>query len=402
MLDYNEIEEICQANSEATDELIEQQVYYAVAREDLERKLDRQLAKYKKTVKQFHPSTVRRFQMQFFAHQVFKRKGLINKHIKHSFFKDLTELERGFLQHWAEHPWRFSFSVIENQPAEDFYEMLDVFSGDQYLLYSPGLGANLLERNVSLWYILIAFNGSCWQTYGPIGALQSFQPGDIHYYTALLQPNKWPITPEVISVHVEKDPVPYFMLLTAANHPLTIHGEHRIVQQTAEFEFDNFEAHSPEKFFQVENKKSVYRLALKGWSEFPHYAIAYFEETENILRLSALTEIGYRQLIVHLNKLGLDLPDDPDFRVNVSMRQAGRDILNRDFLDNEYEKLFSKEESHAEKQTIAKINRVMDLLVPDINAKRTPNLEEIARKTGVDLMTVSSLANELIKKVRGD
>ncbi|NND08889.1 MAG: hypothetical protein HKN87_21155 [Saprospiraceae bacterium] len=400
-MDYIEIKEICEANTEATEELIEEQVYYAVAKEDLERKLDKLLAKYKIIVRKFAKPSIAEFQMQYFAHRVFKKNGLINKHLKHAFFKDLDEIKRGFLEHWAKYPWKYTFSVITKQPADEFFEMRDVFSGEEFLVYSPGISKGLQEKSIELWYLLIAFNGSCWQTYGPIGELAGFQAGDIHYYTALLKPDHWPISEQDILANVEKNPVPYFMLLSGSNFPLVMHGDHQIVQMVAEFDCNGINGQALAKHFIVDQRDAVYQLSLKGWLEFPHYAVAYYDKKEALLRLSALTELGYQQLISHLNRYGFDLPDDPDFRVSVAMQKTGEDILKRDLLADPYQELFGEVVSDENSKAADKLNEVMAHLVPDINAGRVPDFAAVARKTGVNVKVVADLAKELIERMKG-
>jgi hypothetical protein len=66
----------------------------------------------------------------------------------------------------AKHPWRFSFSVIVRNPAPVFFVMMDVFTVEEYLLYSPGIQDRIEgeEGMTCLYFNLISFNGYCWQT----------------------------------------------------------------------------------------------------------------------------------------------------------------------------------------------------------------------------------------------
>jgi len=68
-----------------------------------------------------------------------KEGGHIEKILGHPALRQLKREEINFLLKQAEHPWRFSFSVITNVPAEDFYVMEDIFSAEQFLLFSPGI-----------------------------------------------------------------------------------------------------------------------------------------------------------------------------------------------------------------------------------------------------------------------
>src|SRR3546814_381904 len=177
--------------------------------------MDNRLAPYRHITRNFDPSWVNYFKAQYIAHQLFKKGGLIQKYLNHSAVKDLTEQERTYLRQQSAQPWRFSFSVITGRPAEDFYEMQDVFTSQKFLLYSTGVTQILSEHPVALWFNLIAFNGMCWQSYGPIGHYQSFRPDDIRYYASELNPREWFEKDAEILENVERNPLPYMMLMNA-------------------------------------------------------------------------------------------------------------------------------------------------------------------------------------------
>src|SRR3546814_8337862 len=94
--------------------------------------------------------------------------------------------------------------------------MQDVFTSQKFLLYSTGVTQILSEHPVALWFNLIAFNGMCWQSYGPIGHYQSFRPDDIRYYASELNPREWFENDAEIIENVERNPLPYMMLMNGA------------------------------------------------------------------------------------------------------------------------------------------------------------------------------------------
>lgn len=44
--------------------------------------------------------------------------------------------------------------------------MVDVFTSEEYLLYSPGMSPTRSEMSTILWFNLLSFNGQCWQSHG--------------------------------------------------------------------------------------------------------------------------------------------------------------------------------------------------------------------------------------------
>jgi hypothetical protein len=72
-------------------------------------------------------------------------------------------------------------------------------------------------------------------------------------------------------------------------------------------------------------------------------------------------------------------------------------ILKKKIVLNEYENLFQKDTDPEVKASIDRINAFIALVLPEINAERSPDIEEAARKTGVDMKT----AREMIDLIMG-
>ena len=112
---------------------------------------------------------------QYIAHKIFRKDGLIKSFLNHTALKKLDTRERKYLENQAEYPLKFSFSLIINRPAENFFIMEEAFSDQEFLLYSPGVSKTLEDQAVTLWLSLIGYNGDCWQSFGPIGAKDKLQ-----------------------------------------------------------------------------------------------------------------------------------------------------------------------------------------------------------------------------------
>lgn len=373
-------------------------IYYAADRGNLERKMEKQFSAYRHITRKFPDSWVNSLKAQYLAHRLFKKEGLVKKFINHSALNHLSSSEKNYLRHQIKQPWRFSFSEITGYPAEHFYEMEDTFTGHTFLLYSPGTSDLLVQQPAQLWFNLIAFNGSCWQTYGPIGAYRSFEPEDIHFFASELHP-RCRVEEDKIPAHLENNPVPYMMLLSGGAHPLSFHKEDQIVQILAEHSVDSFQPSDLGIHFIIEYAQDVYRLSPHEWGEFPHYAAIYYNEEDETLTLTAMTDRGFEVLVDCLNDYGYDITGDPDYRVNPSMLSTAGEILKKDFHLNEYEALFSKEPSDESDEELDKINRFLALLVPEINTGRNPDIETLARKAGIDVETARNIVQQLMNRL---
>lgn len=397
MTDFESIRLVCEINRKVSASVIDEfLIYYAAHRNNLEYRMTQAFALYKHVNRKFPKELANRLKSQYLAHKIFREGGLLKSYIKHPMLLSLETDKRRFLELQIEHPWKFSFSTIKSNPAESFYIMDDVFSYQEYLLHSPGMKDTLKEREVSLWFNLISFNGECWQSFGPIGAFSSFESDDIFFFATEL--NFAIDSHEELLANLEQNPIPYMMLLSGADSPFIINGGERLLNCVAEYDLESMDTSALSNSFKEEYNREVYRLALKGWSGPPHFAEAYFDENKKIILLSSMTETGFTALASEFNKCGYEFSLDPFLRVNLSIYATASDILKRKTSLNEYEGFFSKEISKAEKEKHDKLNLFLKLLLPYINEGREPDIEELAKKADVDVEAAKALIEQLTRK----
>jgi hypothetical protein len=259
--------------------------------------------------------------------------------------------------------------------------------------------ATLKAQPVILWFNMIAFNGSCWQSYGPIGAYRSFEPDDIFFFATELRPDIE--NEEELLENLENNPLPYMMLLCGANYPLMANKKDQMLHVLAEYDIENLDTKSLTAGFKTEYNKGIYRLSLKKWSEHPHFAQAYYDEKNKIITLSSMTDRGFKALVRGLNEYGYDFESDPLVRVNLTMLKTASDILKRKIDILKYDHLFSKESSPAVKEGIQKLNMFLNLAIPEINAGLLPDIDALAAKAGIESDTAKELIAQINKKLKG-
>jgi hypothetical protein len=397
MIDFKKIKLICEENRKLSAKVVDEfLIYYAAGRNNLEQEMNKRFAAYKHIISKFPNELTNRLKAQYIAHKIFRQDGHIKSYLNHSALKNLPDKDRNYLVSQAEHSWRFSFSIIKNNPDENFYMMEDVFSNEEYLLYSPGITKTRESQSALLWSNLIAYNGTCYQSFGPIGAYKSFEPDDIFFFATELNPDITEV--EELLTNLEYNPLPYMMLLSGANIPLIYSKEAQIVIVLAEYDLDTINTKDLTKSFKAEYNKGVYRLSLNNWSDLPHFSQAYFDEKKKFILLTAMTDIGFKALVEGLNEYGYNLSLNPFLRVNLTMLTTASDILKRKIKLNEYEHLFTKETSPAVKENLGKLNLLLKLAMPDINSGLEPDIEALAEKAGVDLQTASDLIKQIIGK----
>lgn len=400
MINYDDLRSHClktqQLKSAVIDEFL---IYYAARKDALNREAKKKLARYRHVSKKLTEEWKNMIMTQYIAHEIFTKGGYINRYINHSGLDHLQDDEMAFLEFQAKHPWRFSFAEITGQHAADFYEMADAFTGDSYLLFSPGIGKILASQKVRLCFNLISYNGRCWETYGPISPYLSYEPDDIRFFATQVNRGRWFENDMELMEFVESNPMPFMHLFVDSVTPQTYHKDDQIVQITAEYLDDSFNADMLRDRFTIEYTNGVYRISDPDWNQFPHFSTAYYDEREELLFLNSMTDRGFCTLVKQLNSCGYDLSFDPDFRVNMAMVQTTGDILKKEIDMNPYENLFSSKPAPEESEGLDQMNFMLSALIPFLNAGQKPDFKEMSKTYSVPEETVRELYDQLRGKL---
>jgi hypothetical protein len=399
MHNYNSLRAVCNESTAPSRSVVDEfLMHYAAQREGFSKEIDRLIAPYRQVTKTFQSGWIEMIKAQYIGHRIFKKDGLIKKYLNHAAIKALTPAEQDYLKRQSEFPWRYSYSVITANPAPDFYEMEDVFSWEPYLLYSPSISKTLSEGPVSLWFNLIGFNGACWQTFGPVVSFRGFEPDDIFFFGTEINPKI--ATEEDLIADVEKNPIPYTMLISGSQYPSIMNGKDQILQLIAEHQIESFDTNGLRADFTIEYSRGIYRLKFGSWAAHPHFAAAYYVEEDHRMLLTSLTDHGFQALVARLNKHELGLWTEPDIRVNLSMLTCIKTILGKDLQLNPYEEYFTVKPNPSEQDSLNKLNRLLSLALPFINSGQEPDVQALAIEVGVDEETARDLLSNSIKKIK--
>jgi hypothetical protein len=390
---FEAIKQHCQANSKFTRVIDDFLIYYAVQKDRLEKKMDQKIKPYKHITKKVQDSYINFLKSEYIASQVLKKNGLLGKYLQHSTIKALPTEEYQYLVYQYKHPWRFSFAQIIERPAKDFFQMLDVFTGEEYLLYSPGMTTTPDQETIHLWFNLIAFNGKCWQTYGLILGFQSFTADDLFFFATELYPQLE--DEEDLMRMVEKNPWPFFMLLSRATIPFTQSQGSLLMYHTAMDEVSDLPLQRLKEAFKIRWEEDVYELQLDKWSEPPHFAKAYYDESEGTLFRFAGTEAGFNQLNRSLQEQGIPFDPEPEIKVTPGMLITAEEVLRRKIVLDPYEELFAVEDQ-AESEELQKLNGLLGRLVPLLNNNEPFDIEQLATEAGVDV----GVAKDILEKMK--
>jgi hypothetical protein len=404
MQPFDDIKKLCEKNRVINSEIIDDfLIYYVADKFSLEPDMEAVIRKYRHTARDIPPAQLNYLRSEYIAHRIFKKDGLIHKILKHSALQRLTQEEIEFLVLKSEKPWRFSFAEITSNPDDSFFMMEDVMTGEEYLLYSPGMEATLKEHKPRLWFNLIEFNGLCWQTYGLIIPFQAFSADDIFFFATEVNPKI--DDEESLMAEVERNPIPYFMLTSASSYPNLISRGHSSVFCQASDNIPDLPIEKLGKKFEVATIKNLHQFSLKGMDTIPHFAQVYYDEFTGELFRTSMTSYGFEKLTKELLKSGIDLSPEPDVFVSPVMLLAAEKVLNRKIELNRFEKYFSAKTEESEE--LKGINAFLALALPVYNAGKEVDTAGLAAKAGIDpamaadvWKQVKKMTDEMKNKIR--
>jgi hypothetical protein len=399
MPDYNQLRDLCQQDTDISRSLIDEfLLYYAAVQDKIDQQFESRISRFRETEREMPGNWKELVKAQYIAHRIFKQGGLIKKYSNHAAIKERTPREQNYLRKLAAHPWRFSFAEVSANPAPDFYEMEDVFSGDVYLLYSRSMTKTLSEHPVLLWFNLIGYNGSCWQSYGPVISFKSFSPDDIFFYATEL--NQAIESEADLAEDLEENPIPYMLLTTGSNYPLFQSRGHEVVQVFGEDFSANFDMPKLKAEFKIEYAEPVFKLTHAVWSEPPHYSEAYYAEDKGVVALTALTDQGYEEMARLLKQYGLDIPADPDIRIHLPILTTMETLFKKRPELHPYAALFETQKSPETNAMLAKLNQFLALAMPYMNSGADPDIDKLAKQAGLDPETAREAYQQTVKKIR--
>jgi hypothetical protein len=400
MFDFQKIKATCDSDTRISKSFVDEFLIYFIARsENLEDRISRQLGNFRNVIAKMPEGWIRMLMSQLVGHRTFKKGGLAAKYANHGELKKRSREELDYFQFKIDHPWRFSFCTMEEYLLHDFYRMKDAVSGETLLLYSPGITKTIEDVGSALkfWFLLIGFNGECWQTFGPLAYFKGIQPFDLFFFAKQLQPAI--LFQSEIQDVIEANPIPFAMLFSGAELPVTFHKKEMLVFGKSEFHVKEF---SPEKYaddFIISKKHPIYMLSLKRWRTFPHFAKCFYNAKKNLFVVTAMTMRGYDSLISTLGKYGNEFPSTPEISATPAMLHLANHILGVDIVMNPYESHFSKKPSPEKQKELDNINGFLRNLVDHLNNNENYDLGELAEKAGIDLEDAERIAEGLIKKI---
>ena len=402
MTDYRSMQAACDRAAAMLESFVDDfLVDYCVRREKLDQTFVNELVKYRTIVQEMPEEWPYWLMSQYAAFRLFQRDGLIHTYLARSVIRRRSKQERAFASYQAEHPWRFAFCSIRGNPSPGFYHMVDVLTNEPLMLQSEVLPEVLQNTGeVQLLLCLLAYNGHCWQSFGPHACFEGVIPSDLLFFAQRIDPGI--VFMNQIPVLIEKNPVPFMMLWYGAGYPLTYHKKDVMIMNCSHYHEEQFVPEKCAEKFKVVNKHPFYFLSLKRWGSFPHFAACYYHAQEKRLIVISGTDRGYAKLIAALKDSGYELPSNPQNRVSLTMLFLVEEIFGEKPDLNPYEKAFCEPGSEECPQEFEAMNAFLKQLIEACNAGEQPDVDRLAAEAGLDPEMAHGLIEEIMQNIVKD
>lgn len=326
------------------------------------------------------------------------------------------------------HPMRWGPFEVEEQLGEDLFTIYDYETETTETLYSPAITGLLRspENRRKLHVVLRGFTGSCWITYG---AFHSFDLTgfDMVQWATLL--DRLLFETKGFTALVQRHFLDFFSIDEITMNPVVMHRGERLCQCIRIFEDTEFnETLLPGTWKTSTSGEQLKKLEFAGitdkerkdlvvpkqvldqfkktandyWdSEGMRFPTIYYHDKEHTLVLSSFTASGYDMLyrLVKASQVDFD-PNGtggvPSWQITSSLDMHIRQQPHittpwqryvDPFMESQGEDLLDEESPY----DMSAFNTALQVIQESYNNGKPINAEEIAKKSGLDLETITAL-----------
>jgi hypothetical protein len=395
-MDYISIKQHCEEGKILSSKLVDNHlVNHCSKRESLDKVLVSRFSLYRNIINQFPENYQFFIAAQYIAFRLFHKNGFISSYLTQQLI-NFPDEEVQWLQFQSKNPWRFSFFTIKETPHREFFILKDELIQEEFLCYSPGI-QDLTDKRCTfrMIFLLVSFNGLCWETYGPLCYLKSMLPEDLLFFSRQIKPDIDFVNeiPELI----DKDPFPFMMLWRGGEFPLSTHGDDLIIFNKSEYHEENFEPENLGDNFTVIKKYPVFKMDLNNWNSHPHFSHCFYHAKKKRLILMAMTNKGYDALVKALSESGITLPEHPDIRATMTMILTAQEVFKTNFELSPYEKTFVEPIDPEKQLFLNKTNTFIRRFLEYQNKGKPCDIKSLAAEAGIDEFSAHQIVKQLKK-----
>jgi hypothetical protein len=151
----------------------------------------------------------------------------------------------------------------------------DELTGEDLPFYSSGTQNTLKEfGSIQIAFLLVGFNGICWQSNSTLAYFYGMQPFDLLYYARHINPTTDFLNS--ITELIDKKPISFMMLWKNSGLPRSAHKNDLIIYKISEYHAPDLKPENYDPQFSIVLKQHIYKMELNGWDTPPHFAGCYY------------------------------------------------------------------------------------------------------------------------------
>jgi len=316
-----------------------------------------------------------------------------------------TEKARQVLTFWKEQPGFWCFFAIKEKLEDNFLTIVDLASGNEHLLYSPGLVS--MQKASSTrnkhYLCLLLPNGECLQTAG-ILRHYSLSILDLMFYCSLFETEADLQT--VITNHYSD----FFELDTISTIPEMKHGDYDFTYTWTEFTLEKFDIKGLGGTWTVKHVDSQTSYTLEEpdasmmdvpdgdllESDFPIMgATIYRDEQTGTMALSTKFEVSYRIFADLLERAypELELEEYADIAIAMALYIY---LIRTDLtLPWDTFKKVCEAEDEEDQEESQEVTTLLQMYMETLNAGKVFDAQAYSKQSGMDLEEVQEIAGKL-------
>lgn len=393
--DYAGIERHCRAASRVTNSLVDGFLLsYCDERDNPMRDMLRTLDQHQELLRGMPEGWLEHTSAQYIAFRLFRDRGFARKYRAHPALRERSEAERAWFVQQLDVPWRYCFCRIIDQPHRDFFEMQNVATGENFLLYSPAMTAQVEEQGMPMFsFLLIGFNDACWQTYGPLMHFHGLFPGDLVLIGSQIQRGVRRL--EDLPRLIDRDPIFFALLWHWGNAPATVHGEDFLIVHRADIRKVALDPGKIGKAFMLERKGNVLRLGLKRWRRHPHFAECFYDASQGLLIARAMTQRSWTKLTEALAEAGVEVRARDTVRGSALAMFMVEQLFGRNLQKTKYDDLFAEPVDPVRQAEFDRINDFLGRYLEAVNGGQDPDIDALAHACGLDAAEARQILSQI-------
>jgi len=314
------------------------------------------------------------------------------------------------LSYWKEHPAFWCYFTIKKRLEDDFLTIVDLLTGFEHLLYSPGICDMQKKENTrdKHYLCLMLGNEECLQTVG-ILRFNALRVSDFLFYCDLFDSRA--SLDSVINKHYTK----FFLLDEISTIPVVMHREALVLYTWQEFTLETFDISLLGGEWIIKETADMISYFLENpdtsmmdvphgdllESDFPSMSFTLYRDTKTgamAINSTALASYSIIAALLQRSYPALVLPKKPEVAISMVLFT----ILDRLGLDLPWSKFktimdFKEESKEPESDDMTQAKELINQCMVAQNTGKPLDAAAYSKKTGMDLETVESLMEQVQK-----